>query len=277
MPAGQVGAPGDGALPLRLDRLQQLLVTGLHGHVDRAAGQVEGPYGMPAKHRRPPYGQVVLEVRAPEMDLAEGGRPAALDEAAGHLQMALGAGGPVELHQRHLDLGVPARPGVVHEPAADVVGRPHGHLGELVRAVGAEPGHAGLDEVAVAVELVAPLQVGVAAAAPAGVEVAVALLRPGHRLGQRRQLGVVGPGHRLQQLVDLRVAELAAPARALAAEVADPAFALHPLLAVRDGDLAVERDAVAPEAGRQAYRVEAERGQRARGGQDGVSHAELLT
>jgi hypothetical protein len=139
------------------------------------------------------------------------------------------------------------------------------------------PGDAGLDEVAVAVELVAPLQIGVAAARPAGVDVAVAFLDPGHGLGQVGQVRMVRPGHGLQQLVDLRVAELPAPPRAFAAEVADPAFAFLPLPAVRDGDLAVERHPVAPETGRDPYRVEAEGRQHARGGQDRVSHAELLT
>ena len=140
-----------------------------------------------------------------------------------------------------------------------------------------EPRHPGLDEVAVAVELVPPFEVGVAVAAPPGVEVAVVFLGGGHDPGQGGQRLVPGPGHGLQQLVDLRVAELPAPARLLAAEVADPAFAFHPLQAVGDRDLAVQRDPVAPEAGQRPHGVEAEGGEDARGGQDGVNHAGLLT
>ena len=74
---------------------------------------------------------------------------------------------PVQLDQRRLDLRVPADarrlgPNVV----ADVVGRAAGDRDQLVVAVRARAGDRGLDQVAVGVQLVAPLEVAVAGVRP---------------------------------------------------------------------------------------------------------------
>ena len=142
---------------------------------------------------------------------------AALDEEVGLLQVSRIARGPGELGQRGLDLRVSAESGVgrVAELRADVVGDGDGETDQLVLAVGAQPGDAGLDQVPEAVELMAPLEVRVpgrlAGAAEGGVQVAVLLLGGGDPLDESVQAGlervVAGaadlPGHPLEQLVDL--------------------------------------------------------------------------
>ena len=228
---------------------------------------------MPAEHLGPPYGQVVLVVGAAELDVGERRQPAPLDEAAGHLQVAFRAGLTVELDQRHLDLRVPADSGALHEARADVVGGAADHVPQLVLAVGALAGDPGLDQVAVAVQLMAPLQVGVPRAGPAGVEIAVGLLRGGDDAGQLLDPGIARPGHRLHQLVDLGVAELASAPRA-AREVGDPPHLLHPGVAMIDDRLGRLRS---PEPGQQADLRQAEGGEGAGGGHDGTNHARLLT
>src|SRR4029079_4128859 len=107
---------------------------------------------------------------------------------------------------------------------ADVVGGAARDGAEVVLAVRAQARGTGLDEVAVAVQLVAPREVAVATRlsgpAEVGVEVAVGLLRRGQ---PRAPVGDRARGERvprprgfpracLERLVELRVGELAAPA-----------------------------------------------------------------
>src|SRR4029453_11158851 len=131
------------------------------------------------------------------------------------------AGDPGQLDQGHLDVGVavhalaPAGP----EVALDLVGGPDGDGQQPVVAQGPLPGHGGLDQVADAVELVAPG--GGAGRDPVAdpvevvVEVAVGTLGRRHQgdrlVGGRGQAGVGPaaelPAHRLQPLVDVGVEE----------------------------------------------------------------------
>ena len=133
--AGQVGAPLDRALPLAHDRLQQLGVAGLDGDVDGAARQVQRAYGVAAEGVRLADRHVVLEVRAAALDVGQRRPAAALDEQPRLLEVALLAGRPVQLDQRHLDLRVPADAlvAVGAERLAHVVGRAARDLGQPVR------------------------------------------------------------------------------------------------------------------------------------------------
>ena len=161
--------------------------------------------------------------------------------------------------------GARTRP-VAPERVADVVGDAPGDRDQLVVAVRARAGHRGLDQVAVGVQLVPPLEVAVAdvrrLVAVARVEVAVGLLRarrrgrdlPDHRV----ELGVAVapdlPREPFRELVDVRVGEQrpAEVARHAAlgrgAEVLDPAHALDPAVRVTQDHVAVELLALAPEA-----------------------------
>ena len=54
-----------------IERVEQLVVAGLHGDVDGAGGEVHRPHGVTAEHRGVADRDVVLEVRLTERDLAE--------------------------------------------------------------------------------------------------------------------------------------------------------------------------------------------------------------
>jgi hypothetical protein len=287
--AREVGAGGDRALPLALDRRQQLAVAGLGREVDGAAGEVERAHGVAAEGLRLADRHVVLEVGPAALDVGERRPPAPLDEPPRLLEVALLAGGPVQLDERHLDLRVPAHAlvAVVAERVAHVVGCAARDLGEAVLAARAQPRYGGLDHVPVAVELVAPLEVGVAvlepAVAEARVEVAVVLLGAGHLRGDVSdlaiELGIARPAdlprHRLDHLVDVRVGELAPALAVRVTEVVDPAEPRLPRVAVRNEHLGVELLPRAPETAIEAD--VGERSQRPAGWSDRFSHGALLT
>jgi hypothetical protein len=167
------------------------------------------------------------------------------------------------------------------ERVADVIGGSPGDLDELVLAVGAQPRDRGLDHVAVAVELVAPLEIRVAmrdaAVAEARVEVPVLLLRGGHLRGDVLDQVVerTGPRESLDHLVDVGVRELASRLRQRVAEVVDPTQPRLPAVTVREQHRTVEFLPGAPEAARDRDVVE--RAQRARAGVDRSSHGALLS
>ena len=83
---------------------------------------------------------------------------APVDEAGREVEVAPLAGRPVQLDERHLDLGmtVDAHPAARPEGPLDGVGRTLGDEEEPVVAERTVPGDGGLDEVAEAVELVPP-------------------------------------------------------------------------------------------------------------------------
>jgi hypothetical protein len=227
---------------------------------------------------------VVLEVLPAEVRFRQCAVATPVDEQDGLVEVALLAGGPGQLDERHLDLRVPADAGPSGraERVADVVGGAAGD-GEQV-AVGAGPGvrDRGLQQVAGAVELVAVGEVAVArllaGAAERGVEVAVGCLGRRDEVDQLDQVGVAVlvagaarvPGHGLHELVDLGVGELpAAPdphATGGLREVAGPAELVHPRAAVVDRRVAVDLLARAPEAADQVDLAETEGTQRALGG-----------
>ncbi len=290
--AGEVGAAGDRVLPLRDQRREQFLVPLLHCDVKGPCGQVPGPHGMPAEHRRLAHGHVVLVVGAAELDVAQCAVAAALHEQRGLREVALVAGDAAELDEGRLDLGVPAHrlDTAGPEHLADEVGGPLGDLDEPV--VGARPGarprDRGLQQVADAVELVAPLQVRPAlpltGPAELRVEVAVRLLRgrdprddgPEPSLEPRIVGAADLPGHGLEVLVDLGVGELppSASGRKLArrreVEVRDPALAFEPVLDVRERRGRVDLLALRPEAARDRDLVQSERPEPTAGGHDGA-------
>ncbi len=172
----------------------------------------------------------------------------------------------MQLHQRQLDLRVPAHgvAAVGTELGVDVVGQPGRHARQVAVDAGAERSSRSLEQVTEAVELVPPLQVGVARTLPRvterGVQIAVVVLGrrdPGDQLLVLRVQARLGlpevPRHGLEQLVDLGVDEL--DPRMLVrstgrggVEVAGPADALDPVQAVLDDRLLVELLVVAPEA-----------------------------
>ena len=147
---------------------------------------------MPAEDRGLAHRHVVLVVLA---RVGERVPPVPFDEQPGLLQVARLAGGAGEFGQRDFDLGVAADPldAAGAEDLADVVGGAAREPDEVVLAVRAQAGDTGLDEVSVAVELVAPFKVGVArclaGVAEHGVEVAVVLLGGGDPCGEPGELG----------------------------------------------------------------------------------------
>jgi hypothetical protein len=84
------------------------------------------------------------------------------------------------------------------------------------------------------------------------------------------------PAHTLEQLVDLRVAELPAPVRRVRpTEVVDPAEALLPRLAVVEDHVGVQLLPVPPKARREPYLVDAERPQPPAGRDHRFTHGAL--
>lgn len=263
--AGQVGASGDRGLPLPYDGREEFLVPRLHGDVHGTGGEVEGADGVAAQDGGLPDGQVVLVVGAAELAVGEPASASAVDEECRLVEVALFAGRSGQFDEGGLDLGVSAYAvdAAAAEGGAHVIGGPLGDLRELALATGADLSHARLDQVAVAVQLVAPFEVAVAGlpagAAEGGVEVAVGFLGGGDRLGDRVGAGAC-PGHRFEQLVDVGVGELPSPPLLHGrAEVAGPADAFHPVAAVVEGGGGVDLPAPGPEAAGDPDLVEAER------------------
>jgi hypothetical protein len=165
--------------------------------------------------------QVVLPVGGAEAPLAEQPLAPQLQHPGGQGQVAAVAGDPGQLDQGHLDAGVAVHPLPAGGPEllVDPVGGPDGDLEQPVVAQSPVPGHGRLDQMAGAVELVAPGEVGVRP--PPGhdldvaVEVAVGTLGGGHQpdrlVGGRLKGRVRGPpelpARRLQPLVDVGVQE----------------------------------------------------------------------
>lgn len=288
--SGQVGAAGQRGVVLPLGDLEQTRVVCLDGDVDGGRGEVEGADGVTDQHVGVPVGLVVLIVRAAPLDVGEDIVAAAVDEEPRLLEVAGIAGLAGEFGKRDLDLGVSAdllvRP--VRELGDDVVGGPQRHAHDAAFSMpSADPGDGGLDQVAVAVQLVAPLEVGVARLLARVVEVRVeiavlALHGLDHRpeaLDLRVQLRVPGaahlPRHRLDQLVDVRVGELASVAVLgdgaveRVDEVVDPTDLRLPLQGVRDDRVDVELLTLAPEATVDRDQVDPDRSCLAGGGRDG--------
>ena len=164
-PARDIGAAGDRGRPLVLQRLEQAVVVALDRDVDRGRRQIEGPHRVPAQHGRVAHGDVVLEVLAAEVDVAEGAVAAALEEELRLVEVALLAGEPGELGEPDLDAGMAADPvaRVRAELMADMVGDPSPDRDQRVVETGGPAARDGrLQQMAVVVELVPPLEVGVA-------------------------------------------------------------------------------------------------------------------
>ena len=164
--------------------MQQLVVAGLDRDVHGARGEVVRPHRVPAQHVGVAHRHVVLVVRAAPLDVAKRALAVPLDEQAGLLEVARLSERAAELRQAHLDLGVAADALVaaLAEDLAHEVGGATGDVDQSVVGVGTRA-HAGdrrLEEVAEAVQLVAPLEVGPARALARPpeprVEVAVGLL-----------------------------------------------------------------------------------------------------
>ena len=102
---------------------------------------------------------VVLQVGRAEVVAVEQAAPAQVDEPRGQVEVGPVPGHPVQLDQRGLDLRVPVdvvrRPA---EPLDDQVREAPGDRDELSPTAGPRGGDGGLDEVARAVQLVAPVQ-----------------------------------------------------------------------------------------------------------------------
>ena len=235
-PAGQVGPGPDQVPPAPPHGGEQGVVVELHGHVDGAAVQVELSDGVAGHGRGLPDRLVVLPVGGAEAPLAQQPPAPQVEHAGGQAQVALVAGDPGQLDQRHLDAGVPVDPVASGGPEllVDPVGGPDGDGQEPVVVERPVPGDRRLDQVPDAVELVAPGEVGVRDAAAdhldVAVEVAVGTLGRRHQgdrlVGGRGQAGVRGPAelpaHRLQPLVDVGVQEGEGGARGVGAGLVAP-------------------------------------------------------
>ena len=135
------------------------------GDVDRAAVEVELAHGVAGHRRRLADGRVVLPVGRPEPVRRRAARARAGRGTRGRgLEVAPLAGHPVQLDEGHLDLGMPVdrlarRPGPraasTCAAARDAISRSRSSPTRPL------PGDRGLDQVADAVQLVAPLQVAV--------------------------------------------------------------------------------------------------------------------
>jgi hypothetical protein len=198
---------------------------------------------------------VVLEVASTEFDVTQRSGATAVEKQAGLVEIAGLAREPAKLDKCHLHLGVPTHrlDATLAKDIADVVRRAAGQLNKLVVGSGrTATGNSGLKQVAVAIQLVSPLQVGVArlltGATKLRVEVAVVFLHSSDASHEGTESlvepAVAGapdlPGHGLEQFVDVGVRELTAGAVGRKApldsgvKVADPADLLHPVFAVVD-------------------------------------------
>ncbi len=199
LPAGDVGARGLRALPLPRDRGDELVVPGLHGHVDGPRGEVVRAHRVAPEHRGLAHRDVVLVVRAAPLDVRERAAPTALDEERRLAHVARLVERAPELRERHLDLRVPAHAldAVGPERLAHVVGgAPRDLDEEVVGVAGAHARDGRLQEVALHVELVAPLEVrvpgGLARVAEPRAQVPVGCLRRGDALDDRGEAALRG-------------------------------------------------------------------------------------
>ncbi len=216
------------------------------------------------------------------VEVALGGQhlvPAHVDELAGQVEVRRVPGDPVELDERHLDLGVAV--GVLAPQVAEVahhaVGHPPDHVEQFVATGRPLVRDAGLDEVAHAVQLVAGHQVVPAhlmATLHVGVEIAVGLLRPADDRGEvaggggERLVGFAAevPRDAFEHLVEVGVAEPHAAVRpritlCQSPQVVHRTVAFQPGQRVRGGHLAVLPLPPAPEAAGHGGLVQAEWGQ----------------
>ena len=170
-----------------------------------------------------PHGHVGGEVAGAGADLVEALALAAhVEEEAGEVEDLGAAGEAVQLHQRHLEHRVAARglPQSRTEDGAQMRDDPQGDVQQLLLLGAAREGHGGLDQVAVAVQLVVPGEVrvpllGAVAERVDAVEIAVLELRGGDEIrdlaGHGAQLGIVLAsqleGHGLEPLVHVGVLE----------------------------------------------------------------------
>ena len=218
---GEIGAGTDHGLPAGDRRIKELPVARLDGKVDNPAAEVDLADGVADRGARGSDRLMVLPVSAAEPVRPEEAMPAPLDERAGQLQVALPARRAIQLHEGHLDLGVPVdqlaairselRPDAIHRSLRDA------H--QPVIAGPTLPGDRRLDQVAGRVELVPPLEVGELPATlrhlEVGVQVAVVALCRGDEFhdgfGQadERRIGPLGdlPADRLEPLVDIGIEE----------------------------------------------------------------------
>ena len=217
--------------------------------------------------------------------------PASLDEERGLGGVARVTRDPGELDEGRLDLGMAAESGdaVGPEDVADEIRRASCDREQPV--VGTRPrplaGDGRLEEMAEAVKLVPPLQVGpprlLAGSSELGVEVAVGLLRrrhPRHDVAEGAlERGIVAaadlPRGRLEELVHLGVAELAPPATRRqgscggAIEVRQPSLRLETTEDVVERVGGVDALSLAPEPAGDADVTEAEGAQTRAGREDG--------
>jgi hypothetical protein len=235
-PAGHIGLGGERRREQTLLVGEELGVVVLDREVRRPGGEIERAHRVPLDRRRLPHRHTVREVARARI-LRGRGVPAALEEGAREVQGVGSAGLAMQLDQGHLDLGM-TRDAVVPagaEHPVEVVQDPQRHLQQRVIAGAAGLGDGGLHEVAVAVQLVVPGEVGVPLLAGVAqlvdaVEVSVLLLRRGDGRGdvlhEAPQLGVVlAPqleGHGLEPLKDVRVLEDHAAGLALGGPGGDP-------------------------------------------------------
>ena len=179
---GQIGATRHGSLPLPDDRLEKSVVAGLNRDIHRCRRQVEGPYRVTGERHLIPHRDVVLKIRPSPVDVGQRLMPAAIDEQRGLMQVTLLACHPRQLDQTEFDLGVAADSldATCAEDVTHVIGGPPRYFHELVGPAGPCPGDSSLEHVAIAVQLVSPLQVavpiGLARPSEDSVQIAIILL-----------------------------------------------------------------------------------------------------
>ena len=202
-PPGQVHPGLDHVVPAPAHGIEQLLVAELGGRVDRTAVEVHLAHRVAGNRRRLSNREVVLPVGAPHVRFPDQAPAAQLEHPDAELEVPPIAGRPIQLDERHLDLGVPVDAVATRraELALDRLDGAQRDVEQPVVGEGAVPRDGGLDQVADAVQLVAPGKVPVFGAGrddlDVGVEVAVRALRRAHRVdglvGRRSEGGVVAP------------------------------------------------------------------------------------
>ena len=140
--------------------------------VDRSGGEVQRAYGVPAQLSASRTGTSSWKYAGPNSISPRVPWPRRSTKQLGQLEVARVAGGAVQLDERQLDLRVTAHgvAAVGTELAVDVLGELEGHPREVAVDAGLERGGGGLEQVPEAVQLVPPLQVGVAGALPLSAE-----------------------------------------------------------------------------------------------------------
>ncbi len=218
---GQVHPGLDHVVPAPAHRVEQLPVTELGRSVDRAAVEVHLAHGVAGDCGRLADREMVLPVGGPHVRFADETPAAQLQHPGAELEMPPIAGRSIQLDERHFDLGMPVDAVATRraELALDRLDGAQRDVEQSVVGEGAVPRDGGLDQVADAVELVAPGEVLVFGARgddlDVGVEVAVRALRRSHRVdrlvGGRGEGRVVFaaelPADRLEPLVRVRIEE----------------------------------------------------------------------